>query len=453
MARFKENANMFNISDRMKAPLMHGHTCIELKDVKTGKRERIESDNTFMATTLAKYMRGLGAGSNNPYTDGTWRNQNMVRNFCGGVFLFKDAIPNDSEYMNAGNKMTANGSYNIVNNGNPPEFGSWNSIESNIDGNSSAVLVWDWATSQGNGQISSVCLTSEIGGYIGYGNPSGYTMSTKKAIMQGQQTFDMGRAKSLYNNLRYCFDYSSPNLTVSKYRVAIDKASVFDKMLKSTRIFDLSNVGLTRTPNSLDAYAIDNDKIMIYPTDDVAIENNTPFEFLIYDPSTDSISLKSIVNTLGITYDCRNSVYFDEENYLFVYVRSNPNHVYVCNGTTGAIIKDFEIPNDTGLDNHFVKFTEDLFGNDGYVIFYDMINETWYPTNAAYANMQVGSYNKQYDCLFGNNVDPRILTPADAWGVRVYKNPLYLATINNLQESVTKQNTQTMKVTYTLTEV
>ena len=33
-----------------------------------------------------------------------------------------------------------------------------------------------------------------------------------------------------------------------------------------------------------------------------------------------------------------------------------------------------------------------------------------------------------------------------------YYNPMFLSTINNLDSTVTKNNTQTMKVTYTLTE-
>ena len=35
---------------------------------------------------------------------------------------------------------------------------------------------------------------------------------------------------------------------------------------------------------------------------------------------------------------------------------------------------------------------------------------------------------------------------------QIYSNPLYLATINNLQSAVTKSPSQTMKVTYTLSQ-
>ena len=451
MAKFKENANMFSIVDETKAPIIHGHTRIDLRDVKTGKRERIESDNTFMATTLAKYMRGLGAGNNNPFANDTWKANNMVKNLCGGVFLFKDVIPDNSEYMPAGNKMTANGCYNVVNNGNPPEFGSWNSIESNIDGNSSAVLVWDWSTSQGNGQISSVCLTSETGGYIGYGNASGYAMSIQRGLYANQNLPMIGRAKTIYSNMRYVFEYTSPILTVSRYRASITQGSIFDKKLKSVSTFDLSTMSFASTPTSLNAIAIDNDKVMIRRSDITNIADNSAFEFLIYDPSDNSLTLKSIVNTIGTTFDSRKTAYFSEEDRLIIGSNTEPDHVYVCNGQTGAIVKNFEFPK--RIRYFFVKFQENLFGNNGYVNMFDLVNGTAYPTNGISEEFYVGSYNKQYDCFFANTADPLQLTLPDAWGIRVYKNPLYLATINNLQESVTKQNTQTMKVTYTLTEV
>lgn len=451
MAKFKENSNMFSIVDETKAPIIHGHTRIDFKDVKTGKRERIESENTFMATTLGKYMRSLGTNVNSPYLNQTWRTQNMIRNFCGGVFLFKDAIPDGAEYMQAGNKMTANGAYDVVNNGTPVEFGSWNSVESNIDGNSSAVLVWDWTTSQGNGQISSVCLTSEIGGYIGYGNPSDVAHTTTKTLWDNQDTsITVGRGKIIYNNCRYAFDYTSPTLTVTRYRNAVTQASIFDKKVKSTTTFDLSQVGFSTTPSSLYSYPIDNDKVMIMPQ--TYINNNSAYEFVIYDPATDSLTFKSIVNTTGVTIRPEVSYYFENENLLFIYTPDlSPYHIYVCNGTTGAIIKSFEIERLSG--GCVNRFGANLYSIDGYSRYIDMVNETMYKSNATSQRFRQGFTNTQNDFLFGADVDARILTPQESWGLRVFKNPLYLATINNLQDSVTKQNTQTMKVTYTLTEV
>jgi len=450
MAKFKENANMFSVVDETKAPIIHGHTRIDLKDVKTGKRERIESDNTFMATTLAKYMRSLGIGVNNPYANDTWLNQNMVRNLCGGVFLFKDAIPDNSEYMQAGNKMTANGSYNIVNNGNPPEFGSWNSIESNIEGNSSAVLVWDWTTSQGNGQISSVCLTSETGGYIGYGNASGLSMATKRDIFANQNSNNLGNGKNIYNNKLHTLSYTNPVLTITKTRKPISTASIFDNKTHSTKVFDLSTY-FTSAPTSLVAFNIEHNKIMIMPYQNVA--DNATLEFAIYNPSDDSLVVKTVVNTIGEVVNSTNIRYFEDEGIIIIF-KGNANRMYVIDETTSAITSTLNTDL-VNIGSWETPFVENLIQIAKFGFMIDLINETIYPTNSS-TDGSYGDYvhNDTLDCIMytlGNiSQYPYNLSPSSKY---LYKNPLYLATINNLQESVTKQNTQTMKVTYTLTEV
>ena len=90
---------------------------------------------------------------------------------------------------------------------------------------------------------------------------------------------------------------------------------------------------------------------------------------------------------------------------------------------------------------------------NGAVYVYDAVNDTVYPTNAivddtrsffisggngvAYADKETGLvFTRRY---IGN-------------GMGCYYNPCFLATINNIDQPATKNPTQTMKVTYTLTE-
>lgn len=452
MTKFKENANMFSIVDETKAPIIHGHTRIDLKDVKTGKRERIESDNTFMATTLAKQMRNLGWFGNAPWNNGYWRDKNMVQNLCGGVFLFKDAIPNNSEYMQAGNKMTANGCYNVVNNGNPPEFGSWNSIESNIDGNSSAVLVWDWSTSQGNGQISSVCLTSEKGGYIGYGNASGYSMTAKKDITENVTVISgFVEVKKIYNNIGFNFSYTSPTLTIQKYRYPVSQASIFDKKIKTTRNIDLSTYGVTIPTNAITITNIENNKAMICENKNIA--NNETFTWLLYDYTNDSIEVKSVVNTTGVTIPSYYFYYLENEGIYVVTTTVTPFNLYTLDETTGAIIKTIDVTSLGNTSNVF-SFGDNLLSHNAFSFITDLVNETIYPTNAYFGNYAwMYAHHDDYLDAITSVSSSRGRASLNKDYIQYIKNPLYLATINNLQDSVTKQNTQTMKVTYTLTEV
>ena len=450
MARFKENANMFSITDRMKAPMMHGHTCIELRDVKTGKRERIESDNTFMASTLSEFMGYMGYANNAPLISGDFASGNILTELCGGVLLFKDTIPANSKYMNAGNEMTANGSYNVSNNTTPTELGTWNTIESNIDGNSSAVLVWDWDTSHGNGQISSVCLTSAQGGYIGYGNKSGIYAAKRSAYsyMAGRQSF-IG-AKKFYNNTAIRFTYSKPILTITKYRYPITKASVFDKKIKSTTQIDLTDYNMA--VDDLGITNIEHDKAMIFENKYIA--DNTEFKWLLYNYADGTVQVKTLMNATGVTQYSNRYMYLEDEDVYVTVDVDSPYKVRVINPTTGAIIKNIDSYNSVNYLNNIHRFAPNLLYYAGWGDIIDLTNGTAYTTNGGYIDFS----NSQ--SLFDDSLNCFVIQSGGCnrgslntdYGT-IIKNQMYLATINNLDNAVTKSNTQTMKVTYTLTEV
>ena len=58
--------------------------------------------------------------------------------------------------------------------------------------------------------------------------------------------------------------------------------------------------------------------------------------------------------------------------------------------------------------------------------------------------------NKDFENIYKSLYIEYIKTIVSNYGHNHYPNPLFLTTINNLQSSVTKDNTLTMKVTYTL---
>jgi hypothetical protein len=90
---------------------------------------------------------------------------------------------------------------------------------------------------------------------------------------------------------------------------------------------------------------------------------------------------------------------------------------------------------------------------DSHTWIYDTVNKTQYPTNAHRSYLEtdhetsvITSTAQAKDGLFG------VFATYYGSNVYSYKNPLYLATVNNLESPVVKSSTQTMKVTYTLTE-
>ena len=164
---------------------IHGEVDIRFKNPITGRIiKQIKGENTFQSAILAKGLRNLGEAGASVYNSRTQTGSTITEpwtELVGGIFLFKNSLSN-AQYMSKGNKMQGNGSYGVTNNSTPTELGSWNDNESSIT-SSSLLLVYDWTTSQANGAggIASVALTSRIGGYIGYGNPS-ETAATKKSF-------------------------------------------------------------------------------------------------------------------------------------------------------------------------------------------------------------------------------------------------------------------------------
>ena len=100
---------------------LHGHTKIELRDIRTGKVELIEHDNTF-TDGIESFMDSLGMMDYKfLYANATQKDRAAWKTMLGGIFLFDTAIPTSpmAKYMPSGATMIANGSYGISNGGNP----------------------------------------------------------------------------------------------------------------------------------------------------------------------------------------------------------------------------------------------------------------------------------------------------------------------------------------------
>ena len=116
--------------------------------------------------------------------------RNDIGYLFGGVLLFNETIPENPDciYPPAGvtNVAHAGSSYSGAN----TYRGTLNTIESGpISSGSEATgykFVWDFATSNGNGTIKSVCLTSRLGGDVGYDNSiNDYTSFLNESLFRG----------------------------------------------------------------------------------------------------------------------------------------------------------------------------------------------------------------------------------------------------------------------------
>ena len=466
----QDMAKKIQMSDCIKGDFVKGRTRIILTNVKTGKKKVVEHENTFQSSVLAKQLRSFGAANNNPFVNSTWASQEIWRNLCGGIFLFRDAIDLTGgavDYMPSSNLMVANGSYGVTNSGTPTELGSYNSIESSTSGATGISFVYDWTTSQGNGTIGCICLTSDVGGYIGYGNASGDSTSSKKTLMTNQSSGTGASGNFFYGGNKYrlsAIDTTNKTVTVLKSNDRLTEVSIFQTQNEETitKTYSGSNIAANGGFNVLATKPLAGSKFAVirgYSGRSISVPNGSTINFLVFDASDDTLHTQPIINTSGKTFYADSGSYVSGEGaYLGVNLAEDESGNFYTIATDGTILKF----NSSGVYQGNVgthgndqtgsigRLTKDLIivsaGNNGTLYVIDGTNER--VINATRGNNYTGliDYNTYLDALCvqalgntGNYCAP-------------YKNPLFLATVNNLETAVTKDSTQTMKVIYTLTE-
>ena len=419
--------------------MIHGHTRITLRNPFSGHITKdVEFENTFQPAVLQNFTFGLGEDLHGfPSYDWT--------DLVGGILLFEDAIEGGNNvYMPSSNRMIGNGAYGISNSSEPNELGSYSSESS--AGPTAITQVYDFATNQANGTINCVCLTSKMGGEIGYGNASG--RRTNIPFIQGQTGgINGGINIAIVNNIEYTFTLSGNTLTIKKTKKSITQGSVF-RGFYTTTTKDLSNIKPSGTTlnSGISVFALNNGKIRIYAPIESTIASGHEVYYFDYNPSNDNVELGHFTNNAGKSI--RGDVVamsFTPDEYCATY--DSNGYLQIFNTSTGVHALDYTAESLMGdrNGNYDMPLSDGLLlalnSGNGFIVNY--VRGSVKPINIT----GVGNYsifNKRYpslDALSFTDGDQPILI----------KNPLYLATINNIEE-VTKTSASTMKVTYTLTE-
>lgn len=428
-----------------------GRTRIELTDTRTGKKKVVEHKNTFQCAYLTSYLRGLGLANNSPFGNSTWAGRPLWRNLCGGILLFRDAITAPAEYAPATNLMVGNGSFGVSNSATPAELGSYNSIESATGGANSLTFVYDWGTSQGNGTIGCVCLTSEQGGYIGYGNASGANATLRNIIVNQEST--QAGANAYHNGKRIRIldvDYTAKKITVAKSNDCVTIASIFEGQNEITSEVSFTGTPLGSGTTNLFCRAVSENELFIFKSaqgDNIPsgssggllfydFTDNTAEVIIINNTSGETLSPYQSGPQLGVTKDGSGNIYIAASNGKLAKFDS-----------TGTFVKLY---NDIGgYSSVSGMITPEIpFSASGTSVPINMIyGADARPTNGS-APAQLMHFSG-IDALCRQN-DARAANVAGY--LLPYKNPLFLATINNLDSPITKDSTQTMKIIYTLSE-
>ena len=436
-----------------------GKTKFELTNVKTGEVEKMEFKNTF-TDGIESYFRDLGMFQNSPYGASAVYQDNLWKDILGGILLFDTPLSTSpmAKYAPAGVRMIGNGAYGVSNSGNPSELGSYNALESSYT-KDEIIMVYDFLTSQANGTIESVALTTFTGGFIGYGN-NGPTVgeSNYKELNNRQNSKSIGGItldKTIYYNNRFYipkdryYNSGTTKIEIESSAAQTEKIDIFWAanwfVTDETLEFNLT------TPLS-GRYYVECIGGKYYPTHfalvpENSIAANSSFVFYLLDVATGTVTEKTITNNTSKTMLGRCFFPVSDTKAL---IQTTDYYLYQINISNSGVIGEAGIIQ-SNLAGRMKFLTDEIVaggsGNWGYEYIYDSVLNRFKLTNGRV------TYGSGYiDYMYSSELDACIRHyNYNGVSFSVYKCPLRLMTINNLSDAVTKTAEKTMKVTYTIT--
>ena len=472
-----------------------GHSTIELRD-KSGKVERYDDDN-MITNALQLYLNDLGEFNISPIYMTEVR-ENLIGSLLGGVLAFDSHITENANNIicPTGVGMTANGSYGVVSNDSVTEMGSYNSAESGWTSDGKYKLVWDYTTTQGNGIINCLCLTSANHGYIGEGNATSMaakaTSRDDYALCGTPQGVGVDNMPSIRQRI-VRGSWANSTLTLVDYYNLIPTAGHTDEHMSATGKVKLKTykvpISKLDLRNSYPAYASGGGSEFIPVTETeitlpVAFKNalngGAPSWYLKQGQYYYMIAGFGLADygqgywgrfASGQTWQVAR---INPDNTISEFTVANPageQFDFILQGL--AFSEDtILIQRHTDNDIDFVHYFEDITNNADITAVTTTFGQRMlgfsYPTEevAYFAGMKADMGARAVYLTNSNkpsyNMTPQILDDnklvsamhESGYGIewfQVVKTTNYLATINNLQEQVVKTAEKTMKITYVLT--
>lgn len=430
--------------------MLHGHTKIELKNEKTGEIQVVEKDN-MITNALTKQLEMaplLGLKTiNDLYTP-------LNDNGMGGILLFENPIEenaNNFKFTSQHNNPLIGYASNTVTSGKDTKQGSRNLTESQklVNGYK---YVWDFATSEANGQISALALTHKD---LAIPNrniaPTALSFSTDNIAPEGYQELWYATEIDWANNIITCIVTTTSNPTpnnsyIKKIKLHLTDLSINNTILKTEII---SSDILPKAPTNITWFSGDTN--YYYGTH----VSGTNISIYRMDKQTHEISSSPITTvTMSSGY---NGVYGCILNNYIYLARpeggSQPKTVYLAkinmedfnDVVHSTIVSSYILNGSYGL-NCFVP-DKDCIHAGPLFIYPDL---TWSYRRTTYTFIASSDSARHFLNPENNFAIDLTYTGYYYWYITIFAN--YLATINNLDTPVTKTSEQSMKITYTITE-
>lgn len=455
---------------------LKGITTIELRDVNTGEVTTVEQEN-MVTNALGNFFGSNPMGVFNSLVNSrTIKHFNryfipICPNLLGGILLFSEALEENADKLLVGSAELPM-AY-ASNNANPYDDvkrGSMNLNESMAITNGYK-FVWDFSTSQGNGTIAALALTSCYGGAAVYGNIYDDTSPfflMKQDDISGhagkiRQIYSLAVEMDVQNEVIYSIKYATDGITITKAHIPIHTIGLTDNLDGSSyeileeHVINPTTFQFVNYINLNGAFYDGRDGYWYgfgnrYNSSGSAtvywIKINKEDYSFTEGKWTLSATYLEEAGTIDSGYVNRTSKGCVRNGYWYTqaYNRKGFYKINVNNPADitlidlGITTNDYGIGDGTAPNCTLVLLEDILFGKEFMILADDTVVLTKGDNKISYLSTPLFQW-KQF--LFGFTGGQR----------SIYMFTPYLATINNLDRAVVKTADKTMKITYTLTEV
>lgn len=431
--------------------MLKGHTKIELTNVNTGEVE-VHEDNNLVTNAVARTLDMMFLGGNPSNVDDILP---IYTNMTSGILLFQNTLTEDINNM-AIPSPTENPiigyASNTVNTGTNTYLGSANLTET-VALDNGYKYVWDFNSSQAIGTISAVALTSKYSGLLPHYRP------TSPLACRGGITIALD--EHIYNITDYDFEnktwtnlYMSDATTLHVEKVQMFMTTMWGmgtfgslRILEDT-IYDLSKCEVTVARYSKWIDGEDGYYYVLYSTGSTTISIvRFSKDTITYDAD---YGTKSFTSPGGYKYYASGNVY-QGCNILngYLYMKSSSNYLIKVNLLNMEDLTEISCSVTSGEATYLAKYNNALIIGAN-VIYEDL--SIYKLGGISYTSYCFGNQKVKYMYMDNCGVRDIIFDITNSGNFYTETTLNYLATINNLEAPVTKTDSQTMKITYTLTE-
>lgn len=433
--------------------MLKGHLQIELKDEKTKEVQVYEQDN--MVTNAVADLLGI-AGNVSPYSNMMQNQIPIAKRALGGLFLFDGTLDEDPDNIHFPMDVHLVGSAGRVSNTASKIIGSFNSAETHRT-DTGFVSVWDFSTSQANGTIASLALTDYRCGEDPFYN----TLAVNNYI----------QADRSYTPL--CFD-TKKGIAYLYYYGKVYKKELFTNIIRVASPYfgeeeEWSDLNLTdpgynswSISNGYDGYlyAIYCQSHSKKETATIRVKKYKISDFSFKEEGDQTFS----VNNISPSGSSAPGYYLSEscvvsKGYLYI-VQYNGQCIYKINLSNTVDVKELKFGN-CYVHSIFPRYNGGLLGwlrwtgtsgSGSKVTYYSPA--ILYPDGKyKYKEESTSTSSSSNYSYIGVESDNLLVIYPSSSSIYFAYMKNYLGTICNLSSPIVKTSAQSMKVTYTLTDV